>query len=95
MRVYALLFGLALTSAYGYAAQVAVASASAGRRGDVSVGAAAAAPGDPIWYGGVIDPITVESGSTGTKVTAAKRWLQLDAPAGRCLAASRPYHAVI
>ena len=59
MRLYAVLLGIALTTGYGYAAQVAVASVDPGRRAEVD-------PASMIWYGGSLDPITVESGKPET-----------------------------
>jgi hypothetical protein len=53
MRLYALLLGVALTSGYGYAADVAVASRK-------PVAPKPAAPKGPVWLGGVLDPVTVE-----------------------------------
>ncbi len=62
MRMYALLLGIILTSGYGYAAQVAVASAAAGR--EPARHSERAAVLDPVWYGGMLDPIIVESRAT-------------------------------
>jgi hypothetical protein len=59
MRMYALLLGVILTSGYGYAAQVAVASATAGREPGPDPEAAAVL--GHVWYGGTLDPIIVES----------------------------------
>lgn len=59
MRMYALLLGVILTSGYGYAAEVAVASAS-GRRAPTPHPEARAVRA-PVWYGGILDPIIVES----------------------------------
>ncbi len=62
MRMYALLLGVILTSGYGYAAQVAVASAAPGRKPAPKPEARAVL--DPVWYGGILDPIIVESRGT-------------------------------
>jgi hypothetical protein len=62
MRMYALLLGVILTSGYGYAAQVAVASAAAGR--EPASNPEAGAVRDQVWYGGILDPIIVESRGT-------------------------------
>jgi hypothetical protein len=62
MRIYALLLGVILTSGYGYAAEVAVASAAGGR--EPAPNPTARAVVDPVWYGGILDPIIVESRST-------------------------------
>lgn len=97
MRVYALLLGIVLTSAYGYAAAVAVASANPSRRLDAgSVATIAAGRGsDELWYGGVLEPITVESGSSVAAAPALPRRL-LDAPSRSCVRpAQRTYHAVL
>src|SRR2546430_17131791 len=63
MRIYALLFGILLTTGYGAAAELAVTSLDSGRqtRGDpAAVLPATGAPG-ALWYGGVLDPLTPES----------------------------------
>jgi hypothetical protein len=75
MRVYALLLGLALTAGYGYAAQVAVSSAGARPNGGVGVGARGPdEKPDAIWYGGTLDPVTVEAkGHAPAKTSARKR----------------------
>ena len=68
MRVYALLLGIVFTASYGFAAQLAVSSVGPGPQSDTAP--ASASQGlDRIWYGGVIDPITVES--AGGAATAA------------------------
>jgi len=61
MRVYALLLGIALTAGYAYPAQMAVESLGTGQRTVAQPTAAAGAKdshGD-LWYGGVLDPVTV------------------------------------
>src|SRR5260370_27808905 len=64
MRLYALLLGMVVTGVSGYAAQVAVASANPTRYTASSpIATLGAGEGsDQLWYGGVLDPITVESG---------------------------------
>jgi len=89
MRIYALLLGVVFTSAYGYAAQVAVSSVGTNRHGDSRPAAAAAADNarDRIWYGGVLDPITVESGGGPAKTTVVNKSRLLDRPAAHCFTA--------
>src|SRR2546429_926181 len=63
MRIYALLFGILLTTGYGAAAELAVTALDSGRqtRGDpAAVLPATGAPGG-LWDGRGLDPITVES----------------------------------
>jgi hypothetical protein len=96
MRVYALLLGILLTTGYGYAAQVAVSSLSPGRPTATEPAAAhpASAALDGVWYGGVLDPVTVESRIRGTRA-AATQGKVLSRPTVRCTEA-RPsrFHAV-
>src|SRR2546428_2487578 len=72
MRVYALLLAVILTTGYGYAAQVAVSSLGAGRHTATEPATAIPAGGalDGVWYGGVLDPGTVESRSDGGQAAA-------------------------
>ena len=89
MRVYALLLGIALTTGYAYAAQMAVSSVGGGRH----------TPAEPagtftdedaigrVWYGGVLAPVTVESKSGGARVTASKGRI-LSRPTVRCVETS-------
>ncbi len=99
MRVYALLLGIALTTAYGAAAELAVSSVDTGRktrgnpaavlqtRGNpAAVLPASGAPG-AVWYGGVLDPITVESSRGDTHAAAQARILSR--PTVRCAGAER------
>jgi len=74
MRVYALLLGIVLTTGYGYAAQVAVTSVGVGLRAasDPAATIAPSAGTGDVWYGGVLDPITVESAPADTHVVAGK-----------------------
>ncbi len=82
MRVYALLLGITLTAGYGYTANVAVSSLNGGRQA-LAAPAAPAAPAagrtvedvpGAVWYGGVLDPVTVEiNGSVSAKQRALSR----------------------
>ena len=89
MRIYALLLGVVFTSAYGFAAQVAVSSAGTNRHADSRPAAAAAADNarDRIWYGGVLDPISVESGGGPAKTTVVNKSRLLDRLAAHCFTA--------
>ena len=89
MRIYALLLGVTFTSAYAYAAQVAVSSVGTNRHADSRPVAAAAADNatDRIWYGGVLDPITVESGGGPAKTSVVNKSRLLDRPAAHCFTA--------
>ena len=89
MRIYALLLGTLLTTGYGAAAELAVTSLDTGRhtRGDpAAVLPATTAPG-PVWYGGVLDPITVESSARDPHAAAQARILSR--PTVRCVGADR------
>jgi hypothetical protein len=89
MRIYALLFGIALTTAYGAAAQLAVSSLDTGHHAGGNPAAAvpaSAGPGD-VWYGGVLDPITVESSGGNSRAPAHARILTR--PTVRCVGADR------
>jgi len=83
------LLGVVFTSAYAYAAQVAVSSVGTNRHADSRPEAAAAADNatDRIWYGGVLDPITVESGGGPAKTTVVNKSHLLDRPAAHCFTA--------
>jgi len=61
MRVYAVLLGIVLTAGSAYLAQLAVASAGFERLETPSPGRGDLAGPGELWYGGVIDPITVEA----------------------------------
>jgi hypothetical protein len=74
MRIYALLLGIICTSGYGYAAEVAVASATSGRA--PAPQPATRAVLDPVWYGGVLDPIIVEARGTHRAAGTARHVLQ-------------------
>jgi len=95
MRVYALLLGILFTTGYGYAAQIAVSSLGAGRAAPAQPAATVPTHGalDGVWYGGVLDPVTVESRG-GTRA-AATQGRALSRPTGRCTeASSSRFHAV-
>ena len=85
MRVYALLLAVVLTSGYGYAAQIAVSSLGPGRQSATEPAGAIPASGalDGVWYGGVLDPVTVESRSNGARA-AATQGRVLSRPTVRC-----------
>lgn len=92
MRVYALLLGITLTAGYGYTADVAVSSLGAGSRALVTPAAAPAPDTGPgaVWYGGVLDPVTVEiDGAAPAKGRVLTRQTI------RCLESARStYHAI-
>jgi len=85
MRAYALLLAVVLTTGYGYAAQVAVSSLGPGRQPATAPARAIPASGalDGVWYGGVLDPVTVESRSDGARA-AATQGKVLSRPTVRC-----------
>jgi hypothetical protein len=97
MRTYALILGILLTTGYGYAAQVAVSSAVAVRPTDPAPAAGAVEKG-PLYYGGMIDPIVVESSpvGSGAKADVSQRRL-LGRPTLRCVDTARPprYRTVV
>jgi hypothetical protein len=90
MRFYALLLGMVFTGVYGYAAQVAVASAyptrDAAARPVATLGAGEG--NDQLWYGGVLDPITVESGRVTAPPALSRRLFPLDGSSRACVPAS-------
>ncbi|HXL07429.1 MAG TPA: hypothetical protein VN964_10945 [Gemmatimonadales bacterium] len=89
MRIYALLLGILLTTAYGAAAELAVTSLDTGRhtRGQpAAVRPASDVPG-AVWYGGVLDPITVESSARDSHAAAQARIMSR--PTVRCVGADR------
>jgi L-alanine-DL-glutamate epimerase-like enolase superfamily enzyme len=96
MRTYALMLGILLTTGYGYAAQVAVSSATL-RPTDPAPAAGAVEQG-PLYYGGMIDPIVVESApvGSGAKAEVSQRRL-LGRPTLRCVDTARPprYRTVV
>jgi hypothetical protein len=90
MRVYALLLGIALTTTgYGATAELAVSSVNTGRQTRGTPAAVAPASGAPgaVWYGGVLDPITVESSGGDTHATTTARILTR--PTVRCVGTDR------
>jgi hypothetical protein len=96
MKAYAMLLGMVLTLGSGYAAEVAVSSVGAGS-GLVKVGAPTGAVRrgpDTIWYGGVLDPITVEAPGGAATAPAARRML-LDPRVSPCSQRSPAYRAVL
>jgi len=60
MRVYALLFGTLATVALGYCAQLAVAGS----------GLTDARAADPLWYGGLLEPLTIIGDGVGGPAVA-------------------------
>ena len=62
MRVYAILMGVVLTAGSAYLAQVAVGSAGFERLAGPSPSSGNPAVARELWYGGVLDPITIEVG---------------------------------
>jgi hypothetical protein len=96
MKAYALLLGMVLTLGSGYAAEVAVSSVGAGS-GVSGVGARSGGlrrGPDTIWYGGVLDPITVEVPGDTPNKPAARRML-VDPSVTPCSQRSQAYRAVI
>jgi hypothetical protein len=95
MRVYALLLGILFTTGYGYAAQIAVSSLGAGRSAPAQPAATVPTHGafDGVWYGGVLDPVIVESHG-GTRAAATQGRVS-SRPTVRCTeASSSRFHAV-
>jgi hypothetical protein len=96
MRVYASLLGVLLTIGSAYLAQLAVASAGFERlNGRAAQGGDPGAPGQ-LWYGGVLDPITVEATrATTPPVAFGTPWtlrgeLALSQKAIECARLARP-----
>jgi hypothetical protein len=83
MRVYAVLLGVLLTAGSAYVAQLAVASAGFDRVAAASPGRGDLLGPGELWYGGVIDPITVEA------MRAANPAIVLAAPRVRTVACAR------
>jgi hypothetical protein len=97
MKAYAMLLGMVLTLGSGYAAEVAVSSVGAGT-GLVKVGTPTGAVRhgrDTIWYGGVLDPITVEAPGGGAATAPAARRMLVDPPVSPCSQRSPAYRAVL
>lgn len=96
MRAYAMLLGLALTVGYGYTAQLAVTSVGA-RPAEAAPARGTGEGGAPgrLWYGGMLDPVTVEAkGESPAKTAIARRWL-LDHSSARCTKPSLRYSALL
>ena len=75
MRVYASVLGVLLTAGSGYLAQVAVGSAGFERLTAPPPKSEAPTPGE-IWYGGVLDPITIEvTRSTRPAIAFGGSWM--------------------
>ena len=97
MKAYAMLLGMLFTVGSGYAAQVAVSSVGAARSVEAApaLGSHVTNSLDTIWYGGVLDPITVEARGDGPAKTETARRLLLDRPTTRCSQAAQAYRAVL
>jgi hypothetical protein len=89
MRIYALLLGTLLTTGYGAAAELAVTSLDTGRhtRGDPAAAVPASTAPGALWYGGVLDPITVEASPRDSHAAAQARIPSR--PTVRCVGADR------
>jgi len=86
MRVYAILLGMVLTAGSAYLAHVAIGSAGFERLTPSSSSREGSQIASELWYGGVLDPITIEAAprtSGSTLVFAAP------APAGGELSVSQ------
>ncbi len=97
MRAYPILLGLALTAAYGYAAQVAVTSVGA-RRAEAAAAPWGIRPGHApvvVWYGGTLAPVTVEARGDSPAKTAVTRSRLLDRSGVGCAKPSHRYSAVL
>ena len=82
MRLYALLLGTLLTAASAYVAQMAVTSSRFDRAWQVLHPDAAPPSSDPVWYGGILEPVTIE-GRRPQAPTIVVTELQL-LPDGQC-----------
>ena len=60
MRAYALLLGTLATAGSGYVVEVALASSGFDRAWVVLHRKADPPSLDPLWYGGILDPVTIE-----------------------------------
>jgi len=92
MRGYALLLGITLTVAYGYAGQVALTSVEAANRHASLTGRADRAL-DALYFGGTLAPITVEA--TGTKGAHTVVTVPLARRVERCAASAQPRYRTI
>jgi len=97
MRAYALLIGTLFTVGYGYVADFAVRSAGFPRAGYSARATTADPPASlplPIWYGGMLKPITVEAFSLPRPAYTIRALDRLDR-AARCTHSSQPVqHAI-
>ena len=95
MRVYAMLLGAILTVGTAYLAEVAVASATTSRPESSPREAQALVATDPIWYGGTLDPVTIEArGGVSRSVTLTHRDSLIESPrVGRAAPRYRGYRA--
>ena len=95
MRVYALLVGTLFTAASSYVADLAVRSAGFPRAGYSARATTADPPSSlPIWYGGMLKPITVEAFSAPRAAYTVRALDRLDRNA-RCTRSSQPIqHAI-
>jgi hypothetical protein len=85
MRVYAVLMGVVLTGGSAGIAQLAIASAGFERIPARSTGRRDLGARGELWYGGVLDPITIEAKPAGRPALAAHapRVRRSDLAAGR------------
>ena len=75
MRVYAVLFGVVVTAGSIYVAQLAVASAGFDRLAPAYAShSVAPAPAGELWYGGMLDPITIEASRTPPLFAFGESW---------------------
>lgn len=71
MRVYAVLMGVVLTAGSAALAQLAIASAGFERIPARSSGRRDLGARGELWYGGVLDPVTIEATPSGRPALAA------------------------
>ena len=70
MRIYAVLLGMVLTAGSAGIAQLAIASAGFERIPARSPGREGLGARGELWYGGVLDPITIEANPAGKPALA-------------------------
>ena len=89
MRSYALLFGALVTVAMAYVAQVAVVSSR------VAGSANEADPPltGPLWYGGMLEPVTIQAGRSGGPAIAL-RGERPESQATQCRAPGAKYRRI-
>jgi hypothetical protein len=94
MRISALLLGVVLTSGSAFAAQVAVSSVGAARPPEPAPATITLGGDGPdrVWFGGMIEPITVESGARAANA-ATRPWLSDSPPRGSARTA-RTYRVI-